>query len=191
MPAASAASSSIPVQTSSPFLPNTIAVPVSWHMGRTPPAATLAFLSSSQATKRSLSEASGSSRIDASCARCPGLRKWEMSRKAAKARPPRVSAPTRNSVRPPTDVVSTSRSSRRRHGVLSAARGNIAWKGAALTRPPGARRARNPPQRPSRRPPLPAPRAAEPCGRGRYPPMSSRARARNAARIPPPGRRRR
>jgi hypothetical protein len=31
----------------------TIAVPVSWHIGSTPPAAMLAFFSSSSATKRS------------------------------------------------------------------------------------------------------------------------------------------
>ena len=49
-----------------PFLPMTIAVPVSWHIGRMPPAATLAFFSRSSATKRSLSRlASGSSRIAA------------------------------------------------------------------------------------------------------------------------------
>ena len=39
MPRAIAASSPPPVSTSSPFLPFTIAVPVSWHMGSTPPAA--------------------------------------------------------------------------------------------------------------------------------------------------------
>ena len=43
MPAASAASSSPPVHTRSPFFPMTIAVPVSWHIGSTPPAAILAF----------------------------------------------------------------------------------------------------------------------------------------------------
>ena len=42
-----------------PFLPNTSAVPVSWHMGSTPAAAMLAFLSRSSATKRSLADASG------------------------------------------------------------------------------------------------------------------------------------
>ena len=48
------------------------AVPVSWHMGSTPPAAMLAFCSNSVATKRSLSEASGSSRMLWSCWRWPG-----------------------------------------------------------------------------------------------------------------------
>jgi hypothetical protein len=38
-----------------------IAVPVSWHIGSTPPAAMLAFLRKSKATNLSLSEASGSS----------------------------------------------------------------------------------------------------------------------------------
>ena len=41
-----------------------IAVPVSWHIGSTPPAAMLAFLRKSKATNLSLSEASGSSTID-------------------------------------------------------------------------------------------------------------------------------
>ena len=74
MPRASAASSPPPVHTRSPFLPMTIAVPVSWHIGSTPPAAILAFLSKSWATKRSLSEASASSRMARSWARWPGLR---------------------------------------------------------------------------------------------------------------------
>ena len=47
----------------SPFLPMMIAVPVSWHIGRILPEAILAFLSRSRATNRSLSDASGSSRI--------------------------------------------------------------------------------------------------------------------------------
>ena len=50
MPRAIASSSPPPVSTSSPFLPFTIAVPVSWHDGSTPPAAMLAFFSSSSAT---------------------------------------------------------------------------------------------------------------------------------------------
>ena len=50
-------------QTSWPFLPTTMAVPVSWQEGRIMPAEMLAFFISSSATKRSLSEASGSSRI--------------------------------------------------------------------------------------------------------------------------------
>ena len=65
-----ASASSAKVRTCSPFLPITIAVPVSWHIGSTPPAAMLALRSSSVATKRSLSDASGSSRIAASCSRC-------------------------------------------------------------------------------------------------------------------------
>ena len=50
MPRAIASRSPPPVSTSSPFLPFTIAVPVSWHDGRTPPAAMHAFFSSSSAT---------------------------------------------------------------------------------------------------------------------------------------------
>ena len=49
-----------------------IAVPVSWHIGSTPPAAMLAFFRKSKATNLSLSEASGSSTIDFSEARCAG-----------------------------------------------------------------------------------------------------------------------
>ena len=48
-------------------VPMQIAVPVSWQPGNTMPAATLAFFSNSKATKRSLLDASGSSRILASC----------------------------------------------------------------------------------------------------------------------------
>ncbi len=79
MPRAMASSSPPPVNTNWPRLPLTMAVPVSWHMGRTPPAAMLAFFSRSRATKRSLGEASGSSRMLRSCWRCPGRRKWAMS----------------------------------------------------------------------------------------------------------------
>ncbi len=82
MPAERAASSRPSVKTRWPFFADTIAVPVSWHMGSTPPAAMLAFFSSSSATKRSLSEASGSSRIFASCSRWPGRSRWLMSMKA-------------------------------------------------------------------------------------------------------------
>ena len=67
-----AASSPPPVSTYWPFLPLTIAVPVSWHDGSTPPAAMLAFFSSSRATKRSLAEASGSSRMAAQLGQVPG-----------------------------------------------------------------------------------------------------------------------
>ena len=51
-----------------------IAVPVSWHIGSTPPAAMLAFFKKSNATNLSLSDASASSRIERNCFRCPGLR---------------------------------------------------------------------------------------------------------------------
>ena len=74
-----AASSPPPVNTNWPFLPLTIAVPVSWHIGSTPPAAMVAFLSRSRATKRSLSLASGSSSTLRSWARWSARRKWAMS----------------------------------------------------------------------------------------------------------------
>src|SRR5256885_8214493 len=62
-------SSDLPsVHTSRPFLALMIAVPVSWHIGKTPPAAMLAFFRKSNATNLSLSLASGSSKIGrASC----------------------------------------------------------------------------------------------------------------------------
>ena len=69
-PWASATSSFELVNTYCPFLPMIRAVPVSWHIGKIPPAAILAFLSKSSATKRSLAEASGSESILESCCRC-------------------------------------------------------------------------------------------------------------------------
>ena len=74
-----AASSPPPVNTHWPFFALTIAVPVSWHIGSTPPAAIAAFFSRSRATKRSLSLASGSSSTLRSWARWAGRRKWAMS----------------------------------------------------------------------------------------------------------------
>ena len=67
------------------FFPMTIAVPVSWHIGKMPPAAMLAFFSRSNATKRSLSDDSGSSKILRSCCRCPGRSRCETSLKASNA----------------------------------------------------------------------------------------------------------
>ena len=68
-------SSSCPsVSTYRPRLPITIAVPVSWHMGSTPPAAMLALRSRSSATKRSFGEAAGSSMMLRSWARWAGRR---------------------------------------------------------------------------------------------------------------------
>ena len=82
-PSASAASSSPSVKTSRPFLPMMIAVPVSWHIGSTPPAAMLAFLRKSKATNLSLSEASGSSTMDLARRDAPGRSRWLMSMNAA------------------------------------------------------------------------------------------------------------
>ena len=65
MPRETASSSLPPVSTVSVRLPMTIAVPVSWHIGSTPPAETQAFCSRSVATNRSFGDASGSSTIDA------------------------------------------------------------------------------------------------------------------------------
>jgi hypothetical protein len=69
------ASSSVPsVSTCWPRLPITIAVPVSWHIGSTPPAAMFALRSRSSATKRSFGEAFGSSMMRRSWARWAGRR---------------------------------------------------------------------------------------------------------------------
>ena len=57
------------VNTCWPFLAMTRAVPVSWHIGKIPPAEMLAFFKRSVATKRSLGEASGSLMIFANCAK--------------------------------------------------------------------------------------------------------------------------
>ncbi len=67
--------SSLPsVSTFCPRLPITIAVPVSWHIGSTPPAAMFAFFNRSSATNRSFGEASVSFMIEASWVRCAGRR---------------------------------------------------------------------------------------------------------------------
>jgi hypothetical protein len=67
-----------------------MAVPVSWHIGKTLPAAMLAFFNRSKATNRSLAEASGSSRMARNCARWPGRSRCWQSAKACRAK--RVSA---------------------------------------------------------------------------------------------------
>ncbi len=82
-PLAIAASSPPPVHTAWPFLPMTMAVPVSWHIGSTPPAAMLAFFRSSSATYLSFDR--GLAVVEdrgAAAARWPGRSRWEMSWKA-------------------------------------------------------------------------------------------------------------
>ena len=74
-PRAMASSSPPPVKTRWPFFALTIAVPVSWHIGSTPPAAIVAFFNRSRATNRSLSLASGSSSTVRSWRRCADRRK--------------------------------------------------------------------------------------------------------------------
>ena len=102
-----AASSPPPVTTYWPFLAFTMAVPVSWQDGRTPPAAMDAFFNSSRATKRSLADASGSSRIDESWARCPGRSRWAMSRMAWRVSRVMTSGSTRRNRSPPASKVDT------------------------------------------------------------------------------------
>jgi hypothetical protein len=88
-------------------LPITIAVPVSWHIGRTPPAAMFAFFRRSRATKRSLGEASGSSRIRVSCRRWAGRSQWAMSRNAVRVRSVSASGSTWRKVCPAASIVDT------------------------------------------------------------------------------------
>ena len=86
MPLESASLSEKPVQTCCPFLPITIAVPVSWHIGRTPFEDMTAFFSISRATNLSLPELSGSSNIFASSLRCDDLIRWDTSLNDCSAR---------------------------------------------------------------------------------------------------------
>ena len=79
-----------------------IAVPVSWHIGSTPPAAMLAFFRKSKATNLSLSEASGSSTMCFSEARCAGRSRWLMSMKAASESARSASRDTTSMSRPIT-----------------------------------------------------------------------------------------
>ena len=65
--------------TNWPFLALTIAVPVSWHIGSTPPAAITAFLSRSRATKRSLSDGLRVVEDAAQLLEVAVRRKWAMS----------------------------------------------------------------------------------------------------------------
>ena len=106
-PRAMARSSSASVSTRSPLWPTTTAVPVSWHPGRTPPAAMLALRSSSVATNRSLADASGSSKMEASWAKCPVRSRWAMSRMASLVSSRRASGSTWRNWRSPSVTVET------------------------------------------------------------------------------------
>jgi len=140
-----AASSPPPVMTNWPFFALTIAVPVSWHIGSTPPAAIDAFFRRSSATKRSLSLASGSRKMSASCCRWLLRKKWAMSRIASAVS--RVIALASTRTNSPSDVFSTETPSRvtRRYCVSSSPSGSnsVCAKGSgAVTTPwPPSRRA--------------------------------------------------
>jgi hypothetical protein len=112
------------VKTNWPFFALTIAVPVSWHIGRTPPAAIDAFLSRSRATNRSLSLASGSSSTRRSWARWAGRRKWAMSCIAVAVRRVRASGSTRRNVPAGVSNVETPSVVTSRYGVSSGPRGS-------------------------------------------------------------------
>ena len=65
-----------------PFLPITIAVPVSWQPGSTPPAAMLAFLQQLERHEAVVGRGLGVVEDGASWARWPGRSRWAMSRMA-------------------------------------------------------------------------------------------------------------
>src|SRR5262245_18630790 len=127
MPRAIASASSAKVSTRSPLCPITSAVPVSWQDGSTRPAAMFAFLSSSSATKRSFSDASGSSRIFASCARWPGRSRKETSSKAAAATRESSSGSTRRNPWPASSTGSIPSRPSARQGVSSAPSSKSGW----------------------------------------------------------------
>ena len=123
-----AASSSPSTHTFSPFLPITIAVPVSWHMGNILPAEILAFFNKSNATKRSFSEASGSSSILLSCWRCDVRKRWEVSENPSAVKWAMPSGSILRTSRSPVKIVSTKSSVIRRYSVVSSKLGIRGWK---------------------------------------------------------------
>ena len=117
----------------------TIAVPVSWHIGSTPPAAMLAFLSSSSATYLSFDEASPSSRMLRSCWRWPGRSRWEMSWNAAAVSSVSASGSTVRTSLPLNLAVPTKSEESLRYGVVSWPWGNISWNWNSGMASPGAK----------------------------------------------------
>jgi hypothetical protein len=85
IPSQRAASSSPPVRTSSPLMPMTVAVPVSWQEGNTPSAEMAAFFRRAAATNLSLTDEPGSSRMAAHCSRWAERKRKFTSRKASNA----------------------------------------------------------------------------------------------------------
>ena len=106
-------------------MPNTSAVPVSWHIGSTRPAEMQAFFNKSSATNRSFADASGSSRIARNCAKCPGRNKCDTSLNAWNANSLSASGLTRNTICPSHDPVLTPAMSSLRHGTSLGPSGNI------------------------------------------------------------------
>ena len=137
-----ASSSFPPVSTVSVRLPTTIAVPVSWHIGSTPPADTQALRSRSVATNRSLAEASGSSTIARSCARCDARSMWEMSCTAVRTSAVSVAGGTIRKVRRSAETSTSSPGGRssRRYSVASGPRGSTSvwWNSGIVRRYGGA-----------------------------------------------------
>ena len=130
MPREMASSSLPPVSTVSVRLPMTIAVPVSWHIGSTPPAATQALRSRSVATNRSLGDASGSSTIARSWARCAGRSRCWMSFTASRTSAVSVAGSISRNVRPAASTTVPGGSDRRRYSVSSGPSGSrsVWWK---------------------------------------------------------------
>ena len=137
-----ASSSPPPVNTNCPFLPLIIAVPVSWHMGKTPPAAMLAFFSRSRATNRSLSLASGSTMMLASCCKWLARSRCAMSRMACSVSLMIAAGSTLRNVPSLVSKVETPSFPKKRYCVSSAPRGSSsenskgAGVGLAITRVP-------------------------------------------------------
>ena len=85
----------------------TMAVPVSWHPGRTLSAAMQALRSSSSATKRSFCDDSGSSMTLRSWARWPGRSRCATSSNATRATARSASGSTFSISAPSTRIVDT------------------------------------------------------------------------------------
>ena len=123
MPRDRCSASPPPVKTRSPFLATIVAVPVSWHIGSTKPAATSALRSSASTTPRSFSEASGSSSTAASCARWPGRYRNATSRNASRATRRSASGATFRTSWPSNVATETWSDATLRYGVSSFASG--------------------------------------------------------------------
>ncbi len=104
-----------------------IAVPVSWHVGNSPAAATTWFISIVCATNLSLSLASGSFKMSASFCRCDARRKNDTSAYASRASNSNPSFSIFNIFLPSHSTVFTYSFVNRRYSVVSPSNGNGSW----------------------------------------------------------------